>query len=1565
MQRPIRSVFVALCAFVLFALVACGGGSSTVNLLDGSADGTVGPDGARPGDGGRRDGGALNDGGAGSLGVGGTVSGLLGTGLVLQDNGGDNLAVSGNGTFTFAKKLAKGASYSVTVQQQPMTPAQSCVVTKASGTLGATSVTSVVVTCTTGSFTIGGTVTGLTSEGGAGPGLVLQDNGSDVLAVSSDGAFTFPTPVASGAMFNVTVKGEPTSPLQTCTVSGGQGIVANANVTSVAVSCAPAMYTVGGTISGLQGSVTLDDGDGGTVTVTSNGSFAFPTPLSAGTSYTVSVDTQPSSPVQTCVVTNGTGSVTDSNATSVTVTCTTTMFTVGGTITGLATGASVVLQDSGGDPLTLTAPVAGGTFTFAATVASGATYTVSVLTQPGSPAQTCAVTGGTGSVTNANVTSVVVVCTTNSYTVGGTVTGLATGDKVVLQDNGGDTLPVSANGTFTFATSVVSGGTFAVTVLTQPGAPVQTCAVGGGTGTVGAGGVTSVAISCATNAYLVGGSIQGLAGTVVLQDNGGDNVSVSGTSTFSFPTPVASGGKYLVTVLTQPGSPAQTCVVSSGSGLVGTGAVTTVSILCTTNTYSVTATVQGLAVNESVTLLDNGANGLTVSSNSTATFTTQVASGQVYSVSVSANPAAPIAQTCVVASPTGTIGATSVNVVVTCTTNTYTISGTLNLLGANDSIALQDNATDTLTRTTNGAFVFATSIPSGATYAVTVLSQPASPIAQTCAVTGGSGPVTNANVTGVVVTCKTNTYSVSGTLTGLAANETVVLQDNNGNNLPVGSNGAFTFTTAVASGQPFSVTVFAQPGSPEFETCNVMGGTGTIGSAPVGTVVVTCAANTYMVGGTVSGLVGTVTLSNNGGPSLPVTANGTFAFPAVVTSGQAYSVAVVTSPTNPVTQTCTVTPGTGSGTVAGSNVTTVLVTCATNTYTIGGKLSGIGAGDTVTLLDNGGNSLPVTTNGAFQFTTLIASGGSYSVTAASPSSPISQTCTVTAGTGPVTSANISSVVVTCATNSFSVGGTVAQMAVGDSVTLVDNGGNPTTVTSNTSFTFTTAIASGAGYAVTVMTQPATPAQTCVVGNGAGTIGSGPVTNVSVTCSTNPGGEGATCTVDADCSQGWCSLLTGTCVAGQSCKGAQAYTTLGNDHAGIDSCGAGESTDLPVPTHQSCCRSLLLPAATDPMPMRMDKYEVTTGRVRQFVEAINALEGGYNLRAWAQAQVAGNTAAGQMLSAQMSPAVMAFLPTSSDPTTSLDLPAQLGATSMDANVPSEYQGCYMANGAYGAGDYWQPAATLSDFGSPARSFSQADYDIKSMNCGTYWIYAAFCAWDGGRLPTLAEVEAVWGPGQYPWTNKVGATAPFWPTPYPYTTVTVGMTTNYYANIPSPSVTHTVNWNNNSFNDNPGDFYFFPNLGTLTEEPAEVDNGTDLTPYIASPGRFVLDVTSVKSTSFAGTEGWQDLAANMLEITEESGTTGTDTFCDCGAYTAAEYTALPHCTCPSPGGMPPTKPGVVRATNLPTAPWVGGSWEGHETANPADPPYLSVHAYDEPLQTQYGKAGFRCVRPAPVP
>jgi hypothetical protein len=83
---------------------------------------------------------------------------------------------------------------------------------------------------------------------------------------------------------------------------------------------------------------------------------------------------------------------------------------------------------------------------------------------------------------------------------------------------------------------------------------------------------------------------------------------------------------------------------------------------------------------------------------------------------------------------------------------------------------------------------------------------------------------------------------------------------------------------------------------------------------------------------------------------------------------------------------------------------------------------------------------------------------------------------------------------------YTVGGSVTGLAAGQSVVLLNNAGNSTTVNSNTSFTFSTAINSGGAYAVTVGTQPT--GQTCTVTNGSGTV-SANVTNVTLTCTDNP------------------------------------------------------------------------------------------------------------------------------------------------------------------------------------------------------------------------------------------------------------------------------------------------------------------------------------------------------------------------------------------------------------------------------------------------------------------------------
>jgi hypothetical protein len=273
--------------------------------------------------------------------------------------------------------------------------------------------------------------------------------------------------------------------LMICACSGGGGGTGGGVIPT---------YTIGGSVSGLQGTgLVLQDNLGNDLNVGNNGSFVFSTAIAAGSAYSVTVKTQPTNVWQTCATNNASGVVAAANVTNVTVACVTNIYGVGGAVNGLA-GAGLVLENNAADDLSVPHT---GAFTFANLIASGKTYAVTVKTQPTVPNQTCAPSAASGTITNAAITNVTITCTTNTYSVGGSVTGLA-GSGLVLQDNAGDDLAISGNGAFTFATPVASGLNYAVTVKTQPGNPVQTCTVGSGSGAITTGKITTVAITCTT-----------------------------------------------------------------------------------------------------------------------------------------------------------------------------------------------------------------------------------------------------------------------------------------------------------------------------------------------------------------------------------------------------------------------------------------------------------------------------------------------------------------------------------------------------------------------------------------------------------------------------------------------------------------------------------------------------------------------------------------------------------------------------------------------------------------------------------------------------------------------------------------------------------------------------------------------------------------------------------------------------------------------------------------------------------------------------------------------------------
>lgn len=167
-----------------------------------------------------------------NLTVGGSVSGLAGSGLVLQLNGKNDLAVSANGKFNFPLPLNRNDAYTVTVKTSPASPvSQTCMVSNGNGSIAAVPVSTVSVSCTTNTFVVGGKVSGL-----AGKGLVLQLNGANDIEIAKNGNFVFPNiRLPDGSDYSVTMKGMP--PKLDCTMKAINFAPDNDTLDIVEVTC--------------------------------------------------------------------------------------------------------------------------------------------------------------------------------------------------------------------------------------------------------------------------------------------------------------------------------------------------------------------------------------------------------------------------------------------------------------------------------------------------------------------------------------------------------------------------------------------------------------------------------------------------------------------------------------------------------------------------------------------------------------------------------------------------------------------------------------------------------------------------------------------------------------------------------------------------------------------------------------------------------------------------------------------------------------------------------------------------------------------------------------------------------------------------------------------------------------------------------------------------------------------------------------------------------------------------------------------------------------------------------
>lgn len=160
--------------------------------------------------------------------VGGSVSGLVTSGLVLAMDG-VSLSVPVSATsYVFPNQIDSHGRYAVSVKTQP--PRLTCYVAGGSGLATGIAISTANVICTVNVFTVGGTITGLT-----GSGLQLT-NGSDNLTIDAGATtFKFAQPVPDDGVYGVAVLTQPGG--QFCTVKNGTATIKSAAVDNIEVSC--------------------------------------------------------------------------------------------------------------------------------------------------------------------------------------------------------------------------------------------------------------------------------------------------------------------------------------------------------------------------------------------------------------------------------------------------------------------------------------------------------------------------------------------------------------------------------------------------------------------------------------------------------------------------------------------------------------------------------------------------------------------------------------------------------------------------------------------------------------------------------------------------------------------------------------------------------------------------------------------------------------------------------------------------------------------------------------------------------------------------------------------------------------------------------------------------------------------------------------------------------------------------------------------------------------------------------------------------------------------------------
>lgn len=285
-----------------------------------------------------------------------------------------------------------------------------------------------------------------------------------------------------------------------------------------------------------------------------------------------------------------------------------------------------------------------------------------------------------------------------------------------------------------------------------------------------------------------------------------------------------------------------------------------------------------------------------------------------------------------------------------------------------------------------------------------------------------------------------------------------------------------------------------------------------------------------------------------------------------------------------------------------------------------------------------------------------------------------------------------------------------------------------------------------------------------------------------------------------------------CIADKSCV----------NFFGGRTCGVGE-VDSPNANHESCCATDVLPTS-----VKYDRYKVTAGRMRAFIERVNG-----DVYGWYQNN---RNKLSPTVIEQIDPMV-SYLPHSNTLGELHSIPEQLGSYIYLLDKPSKLQGC-LTKGT-GTHTYWLSPEENAFYGDIPHAFSKEVLDTKPLNCITLPLAMAFCAWDGRRLQTYSEYVMSYGATRFPWGTL--------PEPGGYGNINgmwqiIGAADKGFGVKAGACPTCDVSFINWSYN------YEFPERN--------VNVPSDYSYWISAPGRFAKDV---------GPYGAKDIAGDLIELT----------------------------------------------------------------------------------------------------